>query len=172
MKHSDGFKLIAVRRYLKGGITFRELSADLEVSRSALQRWVAWHRAHGSFAAAVADEPHSAEFKLTALNHMWDNRLSYAKATIDFKIEGHHTLRRWARQFLKNGAAALMPDPLISPPSMTIPTTKPEQESGDQPTVESLKKQIDQLQMENAYLKKLQALVQSQASKAPVKKRK
>jgi transposase len=55
---------------------------------------------------------------------------------------------------------------------MTIPTTKPEEKNNDQLSQEELLKQIAHLQMENAYLKKLQALVRSQGSKAPLKKRK
>lgn len=163
---------MAVKRYLAGGIVYRDLAAQLGISRSVLQRWVAWYQAHGSFDASAADGPHSAEFKLSALQYMWDNRLSYAQATVHFKIEGHGTLRQWARQFLQHGVTALMPDPTRRPPRMTIPTTKPEPKSNDQLTQKELLEQIAYLQMENAYLKKLQALVQSQGSKAPVKKRK
>jgi transposase len=53
-----------------------------------------------------------------------------------------------------------------------LPTTKAEQKANEKPTVEELLAQNAQLRMENAYLKKLQALVQSRGSKAPAKKRK
>ncbi len=172
MKHDNYLKLMAVKRYLAGGIVYRDLAAELGISRSVLQRWVAWYQAHGCFEPVASAESHTAEFKLSALQHMWDNRLSYAQATVYFKIEGHNTLRQWARQFLQDGVTGLMPAPTRPPPRMTIPTIKPEPKSNDQLTQKELLDQIAYLQMENAYLKKLQALVQSQGSKAPGKKRK
>ena len=172
MKHSNDVKLRAVRRYLRGGVVYRDLAATIGISKSVLQRWVAWYRAHGRFDLAASPEQGDPEFKLSALQYMWENRLSYAKVTLHFKIEGHNTLRRWARQYRENGVAALIPDPSRQHSRMTIPTIKPEPKNNDQLTVQELVEQNNQLRMENAYLKKLQALVQSQASKAPVKKRK
>jgi transposase len=170
MKHSNDVKLDAVKRYLRGGIVYRDLASSVGISKSVLQRWVAWYKTHGTFDLVTPAQSADVEFKLSALRHMWENRLSYAQVTLHFKIEGHNTLRQWERRYRQDGVAALMPDP--TPASMTIPTTKPEPKSSDQPSVEELLAQNAQLRMENAYLKKLQALVQSQGSKAPVKKRK
>jgi transposase len=172
MNHSKDVKLDAVKRYLRGGIVYRDLAAGLGVSKSVLQRWVAWYRVHGDFDAAKATQKPDAEFKLSALRHMWENRLSYAQVTRDFKIAGHNTLREWERQYRQDGVVAFLPDPPRPPAHMTLPTTKPEQKASAQLPVEELLAQIAQLKMENAYLKKLQALVQSQRSKALVKKRK
>lgn len=172
MKHSNDVKLDAVKRYLRGGIVYRDLAAGLGISKSVLQRWVAWYRTHGDFESAKAAQLPDAEFKLSALRHMWENRLSYAQVTLDFKIEGHNTLREWERQYRQDGVVAFVPDPPRLPISMTLPTTKAEQKANEKPTVEELLAQNAQLRMENAYLKKLQALVQSRGSKAPAKKRK
>lgn len=172
MKHSNDLKLAVVKRYLRGGIVYRDLAANVGISKSVLQRWVAWYEAHGGFDSATPGQTPDAEFKLAALRYMWENRVSYAEVTLRFKIEGHNTLRQWARQYRQDGVAALMPDQTRQPKSMTIPTTKPEPKSGVEPSVEELLKQNLQLRMENAYLKKLQALVQSRVSNAPLKKRK
>lgn len=161
---------MAVRRYLRGGVVYRELASKHGISRSALQRWVTWYKAHNSFEPTKPAEPHSAEFKLSALQYMWDNRFSYGQATVHFKIEGHNTLRKWARLLRQKGVTALMPAPPPQLKSMTIPTTKPEEKKGEQPSYADLIAQNNHLLMENAYLKKLQALVQSQGSKASVKK--
>lgn len=175
MKQSNDLKLkklIAVKRYLSGDATYRELAGDLGVSKSTLQRWVIWYKTHGSFDEAAPAASYSAEFKLSALQHMWDNRLSYSQTTLHFKIAGYDLLRRWARLFNARGVAALMPDPPQQTQRMTIPSTNPEEKIDPQPTQKELLEQIAYLKMENAYLKKLHALVQSQESKAPVKKRK
>ena len=173
-KYTEQFKHQVVQDYLSGGGGYKALSQRHGMAnRSLVERWVMAYQLHGD--AGLRKKPRSrydADFKLSVLQHMWENRLSYAKVTLHFKIEGHNTLRRWARQYRENGVAALMPDPSRQHSRMTIPTIKPEPKNNDQLTVQELIEQNNQLRMENAYLKKLQALVQSQASKAPVKKRK
>ena len=49
MKYDRRFKLAAVRRYQRGGIVYRDLANELGISKSVLQRWVAWFQTHGSF---------------------------------------------------------------------------------------------------------------------------
>ena len=94
MKHDKQVKLMAVKRYLRGGITYRDLAARLGIARSALQRWVAWYQVHGEFGPGKSADAYSVEFKLSALRHMWDNRLSYGQASVHFKLDDHHLLRR------------------------------------------------------------------------------
>ena len=173
MKHDKHFKLAAVRRYLRGNIVYRDLANELGISKSALQRWVTWHQAHGSVPEAPSARPYSVEFKVAALRHMWENQLSYSQTAVLFKIPNHTILSSWARLYRNEGVAALMACDRKENTPMTIPTTKPEASAKDADRTEKqLIAEINQLRMENAYLKKLQALVASQGSKASVKKRK
>jgi transposase len=56
---------------------------------------------------------------------------------------------------------------------MAAPTTKPEPKGDDEKrTREDLLVELQHLRMENAYLKKLRALVQAQQKATPPKKRK
>ena len=56
---------------------------------------------------------------------------------------------------------------------MPVPTTKPEPSPDDEKrTRDELVAELNQLRMENAYLKKLQALVQARQQQTPPKKRK
>jgi transposase len=165
MEHDKRFKLAAVRRYLRGGIVYRDLAAELAVSKSVLQRWVAWYRTHGSIAVPQSGESYSVEFKVAVLHHMWENQLSYSQTAVHFKITNHTILSTWARLYHNEGVTALMPHAREKQKRMTIPTAKPEAPTkGAERTQKQLIKEIEQLRMENAYLKKLQALVASQAS--------
>jgi transposase len=171
MKHDNHFKLAAIRRYLRGGIVYRDLANELGISKSALQRWVAWHQAHGSAPETARDQPYSVEFKVAALRYMWENQLSYSQVAVLFKIPNHTILSIWARLYRNEGVAALMERDRKVDKRMTIPTAKPEAPTKDaERTQEQLIAENAQLRMENAYLKKLQALVASQGSKASAKK--
>ena len=173
MKHDNQFKLAAVRRYLRGGIVYRDLANELGVSKSVLQRWVAWFRAHGRFVDGKPTHSYTAEFKLAVLQHMWENQLSHSQAAVLFKIPVHTIVGKWARLYKSEGANALMIRPRDIAAQMTTPTTKPEAPvKDDDRTPEQLRAEIQHLRMENAYLKNLQALVASQGSKASAKKRK
>lgn len=171
MKHDKHFKLAAVRRYLRGNIVYRDLAMELGVSKSGLQRWVAWHQAHGGVSETERAECYSVEFKVAVLQHMWENRLSYSQTAVLFKIPNHTILGSWARLYRNEGVSALMPRDIRENERMTIPTAKPEGPVKDADrTQKQLIQEIEQLRMENAYLKKLQALVASQGSKALAKK--
>lgn len=171
MKHDNLFKVAAVRRYLRGGIVYRDLANELGISKSALQRWVAWFHKHGSFIERKRARAYSPEFKLSVLQHMWENQISHTQTCLHFEIPDHTSVGNWARLYATGGVNALMPSKKDVLAPMTIPTTKPETPAKDADrTQKQLLKQIEQLRMENAYLKKLQALVASQGSKASVKK--
>lgn len=179
MKYDEQFRLAAVRRYLRGGVVYRQLGKELNMSVSMLQRWVVWYQAHGTMGKTTPAPPYSAEFKLLVLRYMWDNKLSYGDTAVHFKIPDHNSLSKWSRLYKSGGAGALIPRAQGKSTRMTIPTTKPETEPVIGPLIDTgaltqkdLIGEINQLRMEVAYLKKLQALVQSQASKALVKKRK
>jgi transposase len=171
MKYDKRFKLAAVRRYQRGGIVYRDLANELGISKSVLQRWVAWFQTHGSFTDRKPAQAYTIEFKMAVLQHMWENRLSHSQTAVFFNIPAHSIVGKWARLFKTGGANALMLRPRETATPMTIPTTKPEAPSKDaERTPAQLVKENEQLRMENAYLKKLQALVASQGSKASAKK--
>lgn len=171
MRHEKHFKLAAVHRYLRGDIVYRDLASELGISKSALQRWVTWHQSHGSLPDSPAAQPYSVEFKVAALRHMWENGLSYSQTAVLFKIPNHTLLSSWERLYCKDGVAGLMVRDRKEDQRMTIPTAKPEAPvKSAERTQEQLIAENAQLRMENAYLKKLQALVTSQGSKPSAKK--
>jgi len=172
MKYDNRFKLAAVRRYQRGGIVYRDLANELGISKSVLQRWVAWFQTHGSFTERKPAQAYTIEFKMAVLKHMWENQLSHSQTAVFFNIPAHSIVGKWARLYETGGANALMLRPREKTATpMTIPTTKPEAPSKDaERTTEQILKENEQLRMENAYLKKLQALVASQGSKASAKK--
>jgi transposase len=179
-KHTEQFKLTVVEHYLGGADGYKEVGRHHGVTYSLVKRWVAFYRYHGikGLKAKPGNARCSPEFKLSVLRHMWDNKLSYAETAAKFNIRGQCHIGSWERSFLDGGAAALMPppkgrhekmhDPKIDS-SQPPPAERPNDEARSR---EELLKELNYLRMENAYLKKLEALVQAKKQAAARTKRK
>jgi transposase len=178
-KHTARFKLSVVEHYLASSEGYKAVAAHHGIAYSLVQRWVAFYRVHGTDGLKKRRVPfYSAEFKLSVLQHMWDNHLSYAETAAKFDIRGQCYVSVWERSFLGEGIEALtptargkkktMPDPKTD--SSTSPTSeRPDDGSRSR---EELLKELNWLRMENAYLKKLKALAQAdrQAAAARAKR--
>lgn len=181
MKHTEQFKLAVVEHYLASADGYKAVARHHGVALSLVKRWVAFYRHHG--AGGLKRQPrsrYSAEFKLSVLQHMWDNNLSYAETSVHFNIRAQCCVGMWERSFSEGGSEAP-----ISPDQRT-PTTMPDPQKNLVPSTEAspddetrsreeLLVELNYLRMENAYLKKLEALVQAKrkaAPAAPAKRRK
>jgi len=110
---------------------------------------------------------YTAEFKLLVLNHMWDNKLSYRETIAVFDIRSRDCLRLWEKSYRSGGIEALEPHPKGRPKKMPDTGNKPAPTPDeDKRSREELLADLKYLQMENAYLKKLRALVQAEQDHA------
>lgn len=173
-KYTEQFKQTVVQGYLSGQEGFRALSLRYGVpNRSLIERWVAAYRLHGDVGLRKKRARYDADFKLSVLRHMWENRLSITQTAARFDIRRHSTVGDWERAYRAGGIGALAPALTKRSKKMTLPTTKPEGPVGeDTRSREELMAELAYLRMENAYLKKLKALVQAKEALAAQKKRK
>lgn len=174
-KYTKQFKHTVVQDYLSGRGGYRALSQRHGMaSRSLVERWVMAYRLHGDAGLKGKRSRYDADFKLSVLQHMWENRLSITQTAAKFDIRRHSTVGTWERAHREGGVEALMPrPPMRRPKKMTIPTIKPEVPAGeDKRSREELLAELEYLRMEVAYLKKLDALVQARRNSATPKKRK
>lgn len=173
MKYTEQFKIEVVNDYLGGVSSFLTVAQRHGVTnRSLVERWVASFQLHGAAGLRRKRSQYSAEFKLSVLRHMWENQLSITQTAAKFDIRRHSTVGVWERAYRDGGLDALASRPRERPKRMTTPTTKQEARlPDDKRSREDLLDELNYLRMENAYLKKLRALVQAQ-QKAPLKKRK
>ena len=172
-KYDERFKLSVVQQYLDGEGGYTMLARQHGLVQSLVRRWVARFRTHGIEAFKKKFSHYSAEFKLSVLRHMWENELSYSQTAVQFDIRNPGIVSVWERSFHSGGLDALKPRPRGRSTAMAVPTAKPDTPSDDEKrSREELLAELDYLRMENAYLKKLQALVQARPKQAPPKKRK
>jgi transposase len=172
-KYNEQFKLEVVQHYLSGVDGFKATGNRYGLDRAVVRRWVEWFQAHGIDGLRKKFTAYSAEFKLSVLQHMWDNELSCIQAAKQFDIRSPGIVGVWERAYREGGIDALKARPRGKPKKMTAPTAKPEASGDDEKrSREELLAELQHLRMENAYLKKLRALVQAQQKTAAPKKRK
>jgi transposase len=163
-KYDEHFKLAVVQQYLVGTAGYGLVAKLHGLDHSMVRRWVSLHRQHGEKGLAKKSSHYDAQFRLSVLQHMWDGDLSYAQVAAVFNIRSAGCIGQWERCYHSGGVDALIPGSRGKPPKMpkpkdTMPQLPPD---GAEPTRDELVAEVNHLRMEVAYLKKLQALVQSQ----------
>jgi transposase len=174
-KYTEQFKHTVVQEYIAGGGGYRALSQRHGMaSRSLVERWVKAYQLHGDAGLSKKQRSrYDADFKLSVLRHMWENRSSITQTAAQFDIRRHSTVGDWERAYREGGVEALTPAPVRRVKKIVIPTTKPAvPEDEDTRSRDQLLAELAHLRMEVAYLKKLDALVQARQKSAVPKKRK
>jgi transposase len=174
-KYSEQFKLEVVQDYLGAGSEGLRAVAQRHgiPSHFTVRKWVAVYQLHGNAGLGRKQSEYSAAFKLSVLQHMWDNQLSMLQTAVKFDIRDHGMVGRWEHAYREGGVEALAPRPRGRPKSMATSVPTPDSPpDDDKRSREELLAEVNQLRMEVAYLKKLEALVQARPKQAPKKKRK
>ncbi|OEZ57050.1 transposase [Duganella sp. HH105] len=163
-KYSEQFKLAVVQQYLEGAGGYQAVANGHQVKRTAVRRWVDLFKAHGKAGLAKKFSHYDAQFRLAVLKHMWANELSYRQVANVFNIRSTGCIGQWERCYHSGGIDALTPRKRGKPKKMPdFQTSQPQLPADDETrTREELLAEVNHLRMENAYLKKLRALVQSQ----------
>ncbi|KXU85778.1 hypothetical protein CI15_19440 [Paraburkholderia monticola] len=118
---------------------------------------------------------YSAEFKLSVLQRMWSEQLSYTQTATLYDIRGDRSIVNWERQYHGGGIDALKPRRRGRPrkmPTRPAPPGPPAPDGTDPRPREELLKEIEDLRAEVAYLKKLDALIRAGKRQTQPRKRK
>lgn len=174
-KYTEQFKLEVVHDYLdKGSDGLRTVAQRHGISSHfTVRKWVLAYQLHGDAGLGKKRSQYSAEFKLSVLQHMWDNQLSIIQTAAKYDIRHHAVVGIWERAHRDGGVEALESGTRGKPEPMATSVPKPDcPPDDDKRSREELLAEVNQLRMELAYLKKLDALVQARPKQAPKKKRK
>jgi transposase len=163
-KHTEQFKLEVVQQYALGTLGYKSLAKLHGLNFARVRLWVSLYQHHGAAGLAKKFSHYDAEFRLSVLQHMWDKDLSYGQVAAVFNIHSPGSISLWERCYHSGGTDALIPrsrggakkTPDSPPPKPPLPS------DDGTCTREDLLAEVNHLRMENAYLKKLQALVQLQ----------
>jgi transposase len=164
-KYSDQTKIAAAEDYCRGHLGLKEVARRHGVNVASLRLWAAAYRVHGEAGVQTKQRKfYSAQFKLSVLQRMRSEKLSYRQVAALFNIRNRDMIALWERAYEMGGVAALYPHSSIRRTTMAKQTDtksgarEPEDETR---TRQELLEELHQLRMENAYLKKLKALAQA-----------
>ncbi|MGT4216303.1 transposase, partial [Klebsiella pneumoniae] len=142
-KYSPETKLAVVNHYLSGK-DGEQSTADLfGIERTSVRRWVrAWH-------------------KLVVVRAVISDRLTMREAAARFNLSAEILVRRWLDVYNDAGAEGLLNMQCGRPGQMTKPKNIPPltDKELEKLSPEELRAELRYLRAENAYLKKLKALV-------------
>lgn len=171
IRHSEQFKLSVVERYLVGLEGYRRVGTHFGLAPAMVRRWVSRYQLYGAAGLAQRGGNFSPEFKLSVLQHMWDNSLSQTKVALLFDVRNTASIGIWEARYRSGGIDALARSSRKEPDKMDAPTVKPSPAADSERSREDLLKEVEYLRMEVAVLKKFQALAQSKKNPTAPKKR-
>jgi transposase len=165
-KYSDQKKIAAAADYCAGHQGLKKVARRHKVNVASLRLWAAAYRVHGAAGVQTRQRKfYSTQFKLSVLQRMRTEKLSYRQVAALFNIRNRDLIGMWERAYEAGGVAALYPHSGIRHTAMAKQSDvessaqDPEDETR---TRQELLDELHQLRMENAYLKKLKALAQEE----------
>ena len=174
MKRYDvPFKVKLVKEYLSGNSGYRLIADTYEVDISQLRYWVASYQHHGVSGLENKRATYSAEFKQQVLQRIEGEGLSDRQAAALYNIRSIGTIGKWRRQYNTDESGVLKPphkgETQMQMPKQHLPKAPAPDETRTQ---KELLEELLYLRAENAYLKKLGALIEAKQAAALQKKRK
>ncbi len=174
-KYAFKKKLGAVQNYCSGNLGLKAVAKEHDVNVSSLRQWISAYRANGiEGLKEKRREFYSVAFKLDVLRRVEEDGLSYRQAGALFNIRKSDIIGHWKRQHEEGGVELLSRGPGRRNRTMkkqSSQKTKLESGDDDKRSRQELLDELNHLRMENAYLKKLEALAQ-EMHPTPRKKRK
>ncbi|MDQ0268843.1 transposase-like protein [Cytobacillus purgationiresistens] len=121
-----------------------------------MMKWVGLYQKHGEEALAPRSSCtfYDPSFKLSVLKYRAETGASYFTTAIHFNLSSPYTVQRWDEQLKKAGGEAFVSQ-------KEGQTTMPKKAKTEEEKLGELQAELERLRMENAYLKKLNALVQN-----------
>ncbi len=166
-KFSTDEKIQAVTRYQNGSESVKSIAKSLRLHHTVLLNWIKQYEYHGEEAFKKSYTSYPVQFKLDVLNYMNEFGTSVRETAAVFNIASHSTILSWQRSLELHGMDALQPKKK-GRSSMKKESNKRKNQEVVEGSVEALHAEVERLRMENAYLKKLNALVQTK-EKSPNK---
>jgi len=144
---------------IENGESINGAACKFSIPQTMVREW--WRRySKGGVEALVSTNQHySGAFKQYAVEYRWLNDLSYSQAATDLGIPNQGTLYAWEKLYLEKGESALLDTAKGRPANMSKKQNSPKKKDEQLTREQELEAENARLRMENAYLKKLKALV-------------
>lgn len=172
-KFTEEQKWKAVQSYLLGKDSYHGIAERVGIDHKSIIKWVALYKEHGMEGLKLRGYTiYSNEFKLDVLKYMIETGASLLDIAVKFNIPSPYTVLRWKNQLEKEGIGALIQTKKGRLPLKQNNQNIEKKSLPNEVAVEKMQAEIERLRMENAYLKKLNALVQNKEKSPNKTKRK
>ena len=158
-KYTIEFKLKLIKECIEGNHATTEIAPKYGVAEIHLRRWVKLYKLHGIEGLEHKCKKYDRKFKEKVLKYMKDNQLSFLETAMIFNIPKDTTVGYWYKQYQNRELFKPMKE-----------VTMNKSENPEKKNLKELQKENEKLRAENAYLKKLQALVQERIDQEKKKK--
>ena len=167
-KYSLDFKLSAISLVINQSRSILSVSRELNVRKSNIFNWVNVVKHHGVSGLTTKKFTYSGDFKLGVLHCMYEQQISLTQTAILFGITSTSVVLKWDKVFKELGPDALYQDNRGRKSTMSGELKKKYTRKPKAPLAreEELLAEVEYLRTENAYLKKLNALVQEKQNSA------
>ena len=168
-KYSLEFKLEVVRYCIEEHHGCEDASKYFGIpSPENIRQWCKRYQLYGTEGLLKnLKSSYDGEFKKNVVEYMHTNHLSATETAIQFKIGNTNHVLKWERIYYEEGPQALYEERRGRSKKMSSTPRKKELSKENE---EDLIEEVQRLRMENAYLKKLQALVQERTKPKQEKK--
>jgi transposase len=163
-KYTLETRMAVVSHYLYGNDGTQRTAERFGVERTSVRRWVRAWQLHGIDGITWKNDRHSPAFRIAVVRTVLGEELSMREAAARFNISNETVVRHWVNVYKDAGENGL----LSIKPGRSKGMTKPKKaspltdEALEKLSPEELRAELRYLRAENAYLKKLKALVQSE----------
>jgi transposase len=157
-KYLHELKLEIVLYVIEGNHSQGDAVRKYGIAKSQVQKWIKLYQNHGVEGLMIKHGTYTGDFKIAVVEYMHNCNASIFDTAAKFGIPSPSTLQKWERIYYERGYEGLYEDKR-GRPRMNM-SDKPKKQKLSKEQEEDLIAEVQRLRMENAYLKKLNALVQ------------
>jgi len=166
-KYDLEFKVKLVNEILVKERGFTAVADEYCIDTELLRQWVNFYELYGNAGLVrQSNRQYDVKFKMSVLQAIDKEGLSLKEASRRFNIAATSSIMKWQQLFLENGILGLENKTRGRPPTMDKPQKK-KKEKKLLTREEELLEELKYLRAENAYLKKLEALVRAHKGQKP-----
>lgn len=168
-KFSVQEKLSALKSILAGRESCASAAKKIGSKGNTVQRWLIVYNKYGVAGLSMRPGVYSGDFKVIVVRYLLKNRLSLAQTAIYFGIPNDSVVYCWLKIYQRTGISGLLKGQAKGRKKTAIlkkterkvrKTNSVSADSADHIAV--LQKEVEYLRAENAFLKKLEALIQQE----------
>ena len=172
-RHNLESKLMIVKYVLDEKHSFWEASDFFGVAYQTIRTWVKHYEHEGISGLTIKNKGYSGEFRVYVVEYMRKHKLSLAQTAIQFSLPDHTRVRIWNKIYDEKGPQYLMEEHRGRKKMKNTEKSNKQKKNNSKmnnSAEKELLKKIEYLETDNAYLKKLNALIQDkEKSKKEIK---